>query len=1055
MIKDTIFENVINKKVYEDVLWEYDTNLIQIIKKKINNNKITYNLTFDNLKQKYDVMIFLNEKYDEFTGYCNCEQGKQGKHCEHLIWGLLKINEDLKEQQKEESTENKTKFKLNLLQELSAYNAHEYEVNFKIIIKNFSKDNVEFEVKSNVNKHTDYKITNVEKLIENIKLKKPLKYGKHFDVQSYELSNKTKELLLILDYINLSLKAQLSSINSLKINYDFLYLILKPYINEYIYYKDEEYLISEGIKDVNLFVSPTVDNSQKLTIEFLKQNDYEILASNISINNKTKTIHLLNKNDLKKLELLQVMQKSIVAESDYNSLQEAKHKVDLTEEDSKVVLKEVLPKIFNDFDVQLDNRLNLSVVSEQLKVEIYCYKNKKDICVKPRFLYGEYDALENDEHILIRRNKSRENSAFKYIRDFGYEYDPFNKEFTISSKRGQFLFLTNDIFEMKDNYNVNLEDGLKNAILSFDSSTISVNINKDKKYDYFEIDFNIPHIKSKEVDAIIKAFEEERTFYKLEDDSFMKLNDTRIYEQLLFVKDVIKDNSYKLNSNRIPKFRALQLESEVKNKFNKFNFNQSFLNYIDSIKLIEQVKEEQFDKFDYELRKYQKEGVSWLSNLYEAKLGALLADEMGLGKTLQTISFLQVKQITSALIVVPKALIYNWVNEIEKFAPELNILTIDGNKAQREKAIQKIDNNVVVITNYNTIINDYKLYENKNFNTLIIDEAQYIKNATSKTARCIKLLKAEFFIALTGTPIENNLLEMWSIFDFLMPGYFSDLNSFNKKYKVNKNITNIEILKESSAPFILRRLKKDVLKELPKKQETNVMCEMEDVQKTIYHEYNEKVKSEIEQYVANGQYNKKSIEILSAITKLRQIAITPQLVTPEYNQNSGKLETFLELIDEIVGSQKSVLVFSQYTSLLTILKEKVEDKGIKYYYLDGKTKPKQRLIDVERFNKNNVPVYFISLKVGGVGLNLTKASSVIIMDPWWNPAIENQAIDRVHRIGQTNNVDVYRIISRGSIEEQVLNIKKDKEKIINEVLENSNEDIVNMSQKDLIELLTL
>ncbi len=1038
MINKEYIKCVVSKKEYEDILWEYETNLIQIIKEKENNNKKTFNLKFNNLKEKFDVMLVVKNE-DDVDGYCNCQKGKEGKNCEHLVWSMIKVNESDKEKKVEDNFTKKDDYKWNVLEDIANYSLAKDKIDLYFEIENIVNAQVSISLKISANKKKVYKVSNIEKFVTLVLEKKPLKYGKDCDVINYELSKRDLKLINVLNMISLKNKYNKNTVKVDTLNVEDFSEVLNVLKNTYILYKGEEFFISKKIRDIDIFISKENENI-KLSIN--SKDSYVFLFENIVINNITKTIYLLEEKDLKKISLL-------------NSIDNVddKYEMILSEGETAKLLSDVLPKIFNEFNVNVDSSLNMDIISEKLNVEFFCYMNNKSIYIKPRFLYGEYDGDEIYDNKLIKRDMDLEEQIINSLLLQGYEYDPYIKEFYIKVEKSQFLFLTKNIFDLKQQYDVLIDDTLKKAILNFDSSSVSLNVNSSSKYDYFEIDFDIPDIEVEEISEIIKSFENKREYHKLSSGSFLKLNDKQVYDQLLFLKEVIKDNTYKLNTYRVPKYKAIMMQEEINNKFNKYKFNQEFLNYIDSIKLIDKLDDSVFVNKDYKLRSYQKEGVSWLSNLYEANLGALLADEMGLGKTLEVISFLSVKDINDAIIVVPKALLYNWEHEFSKFDSAKEVVVIDGTKEQREEKIKK-SKNKIILTSYNSIINDYKSYENKNFGCVIIDEAQYIKNSQTKTARCVKMLKGNFYIALTGTPIENNLLELWSIFDFILPGYLSDLNSFNKKYKVKDEVSNLELLKKGLAPFILRRLKSNVLKQLPDKIENNLYCDLEEKQKQIYFEYVNKVQDDIESYIKKGNYKSKSIEILSSITRLRQIAIDPGLYTEKYDMVSGKIQVFDELIEEITSSNEKVLVFSQYTVLLKKLAKNLDDKEINYYYLDGETRPKQRLMDVERFNKNKVPVYLISLKAGGVGLNLTSASNVIIMDPWWNPAVENQAIDRSHRMGQKNKVQVFRIISKGTIEEKILNLKEDKEKLISSVLENDSEDITKLSTEDLIDILT-
>ncbi len=1042
MINEKVIKNILGKNKYEEVLWEYDENLIQIIKRS-NEVKMKFDLVFNNLENKYQIIIFLNEEKTDFTGYCNCELGKNGDNCEHLIWSAIKINNDLVENDKKKKVMNTSSFKMDLLSKLSKVKFNTNEINLNFNIKHIDDKNVSFELYVNVNNNKNYVVRNIEKFLNSLENKEKLYFGKELSVEDYMINKKFEDTIFCLNYLKFKYENKNSSINKMELSIADFHLLLKTLVNSYVSYNSEEYIVLEGINNVDIFLKKDVNDN--MILEIKKNSKYKIIGENFAINDSKNSIHLLTNNDFEKLSLLESIN------FDQN---QPTYKIILDKGKAQDFVQNTLPNIYNEFNVNIDNNLGIKIINEPIDVTIECYKEGKDIIVQPTFKYGKYNSNFNYSGVIINKNKYVESLVLEFLFNMGYDYDIQDNFFLISNKRAQFIFLTEQLLEIQQNYEVSIDEKLKKSILNFDSSSISINVNKSNDIDYFEVNFEIPNIKENEISKILQAFESEKTFYKLDDDTFLKLNDQRIYEQLLFVNEVIRDSSFKENKHRIPKYKALQINSEIRNKFEKYNLNQSFLNYIDSISLIPEIDIKEFEKYQYELREYQKEGVAWLSNLYESNLGALLADEMGLGKTLQTISFLQIKNINNAIIIVPKSLLYNWKTEFEKFAPSMNTVVINGDKVLRKDLIQDRDTDQIIITSYSSVINDYKLYENISFEVVIIDEAQYIKNPTTKTARSIKTLKGNFFVALTGTPVQNHILELWSIFDFLLPGYYSDLNSFKKKYNLENNKDSMKLLKETSTPFILRRYKRDVLKELPQKIETSIICEMEDNQKVIYKTYADIVQDEVQSYIKNKNYLNKNMEILSAITRLRQLSISPKLVDKNYLEDSGKVEVFCELVTQIIENEEKVLVFSQYTSLLEILKEKLEENDINYYYLDGNTKPKERLISVERFNKNSVPIFLISLKAGGVGLNLTSASNVIIMDPWWNPTVEDQAVDRSHRIGQENKVQVYRLVSKDTIEEKINVIKKTKEQLIQDVLESKTPNITKMSSEELINLLT-
>ena len=433
------------------------------------------------------------------------------------------------------------------------------------------------------------------------------------------------------------------------------------------------------------------------------------------------------------------------------------------------------------------------------------------------------------------------------------------------------------------------------------------------------------------------------------------------------------------------------------------------------------------------LRDYQKKGVDWLVFLKKFRFGGVLADEMGLGKTLQALTMIQLEiehgNILPSLVVCPTTLVWNWQEEIKKFMPGVKVLVLNGN--HRRDLFNEIHKAQVVITSYPLLRRDIELYKKITFNYVILDEAQNIKNRHTQNAQVAKSLKATMRLAMTGTPVENSIMDLWSIFDFLMPGFLGGAQKFKKRYEIP--ITNFQdkeqLAKLSSRilPFVLRRLKKDVIKDLPDKIEQVSYCELEPTQSKIYEEMIASARKIATKSVDENGFDKSRMVILTLILRLRQICCHPLIAGVDLGHRSvsGKMELLKETLAELLAGGHKVLIFSQFVSMLKIMEEYLEREKITYAYMDGSSKDRQE--EVERFNGDpSLKVFLLSLKVGGVGLNLTSADTVIIYEPWWNPAVENQAIDRVHRIGQNNAVLAYRLITKGTIEEKMLELQNRK-----------------------------
>ncbi len=433
------------------------------------------------------------------------------------------------------------------------------------------------------------------------------------------------------------------------------------------------------------------------------------------------------------------------------------------------------------------------------------------------------------------------------------------------------------------------------------------------------------------------------------------------------------------------------------------------------------------------LRDYQQKGVDWLSFLRKFQFGGVLADEMGLGKTLQALTIIQ-KEIEQGkkvphLVVCPTTLVWNWQEEIKKFLPDLKVLVLYGKN--RRDFFDDIGKAQIVITSYPLLRRDIELYKTKVFNYVILDEAQNIKNRSTQNAVVAKLLKSSMRLAITGTPIENSLMDLWSIFEFLMPGFFGSAERFKRRYETPiikfQDKEQLKNLSNRIQPFVLRRLKIDVMKDLPPKIEQISYCELEPTQAKIYTQMAEKAREVASKSVREKGFENSRMLILTLILRLRQICCHPIIagVDLKHRSVSGKMELLKETIDELLASGHKVLIFSQFVQMLHLIEDHLKHEKISYAYMDGSSRDRQD--EVNRFNNDpSLRVFLLSLKVGGVGLNLTSADTVIIYEPWWNPAVENQAIDRVHRIGQTNSVLAYRLITKGTIEEKMVQLQNRK-----------------------------
>lgn len=577
--------------------------------------------------------------------------------------------------------------------------------------------------------------------------------------------------------------------------------------------------------------------------------------------------------------------------------------------------------------------------------------------------------------------------------------------------------------------------------------TINPNITLDisqSRNGYMSMKLDIEGVDSNEYREIFSSYKNNNRLYRMKNGAYLDLKDKDL-EQAFKLIDIL--NIYNdFDNMKIPNNKAIYLEKLIEDEDLSFVNGSKYVSNV--IKKFDKVKSKNYEipkDLNATLRDYQVSGFEFFKTLSDYQFGGILADEMGLGKTIQTIAFLLSNKDKKSIVITPTALIYNWKNELEKFAPTLKVGLLHAAKSEREKILDNIDNYDVILTTYTTYKNDIDKYKNISFDYCIIDEAQNIKNPDAIITKAIKNVNAKVKFALTGTPIENNLMELWSIFDFIMPGYLYNKSKFKSIF--GNNDKNIIELKKLIKPFILRRTKKEVITELPDKIEQKIIIDLEKEHKRAYKGYVNLITRKIKE---NNQDN---ITVFSYLTKLRQLCLSPELMVKNYQGKNSKLDVLINIIND--SSDEKILVFSQFTKVLEVIGKRLNEENISYSYLDGKTSAKDRVKLVEEFNTNNNKVFLISLKAGGTGLNLTSANIVVHFDPWWNPAVEDQASDRAHRIGQKNVVNVIKLIAKGTAEERVINLQETKKELIEDVI-NGNLDnsstLKNLSKDDIIDL---
>ncbi len=575
-----------------------------------------------------------------------------------------------------------------------------------------------------------------------------------------------------------------------------------------------------------------------------------------------------------------------------------------------------------------------------------------------------------------------------------------------------------------------------------------------------DLEIDTEGVSREELLEVLKGYKLRKKYYRLKNGDFMNLEDENL-QMLNELMDTMHLSPREFIKGRVhlPVYRTLYLDKLLEEKEGLYtNRDQTFREMVKNFKTISDADYEVPASLKRTLRSYQKNGFKWLKTLQSCQFGGILADDMGLGKTIQTIAFLlsEKKEGVTTLIVSPASLVYNWGEEFERFGPELKVQLITGDQQERQKKIENCADYDVSITSYDLLRRDISYYESRKFTYEVIDEAQYIKNHTTAAAKAVKVIDSQMRIALTGTPIENRLSELWSIFDYLMPGFLYSYEVFRKEIEMpvtkHDDSEAMARLQRMVGPFIMRRLKSDVLKDLPEKLEEVCYVRFDKAQQTVYDAQVVHMREMLAQQ-GESEFNKNKIKVLAELTRLRQICCDPGLCFDNYKGESAKLDSCVELVQSAMDGGHKMLLFSQFTSMLDLIKERFDEKGIGYYMITGETSKEKRLQLVKAFNEDAVPVFLISLKAGGVGLNLTGADVVIHYDPWWNVAAQNQATDRAHRIGQTRKVTVYKLIAKHSVEEKILKLQETKRDLAEQVMNGDLGQLGSMSRDELLDLL--
>lgn len=721
-------------------------------------------------------------------------------------------------------------------------------------------------------------------------------------------------------------------------------------------------------------------------------------------------------------------------------------------------IEKVLPVIKKTMNIQVPEKIKDHYIVEQLQPKLYFdidrSRQRPVLVARMIFAYGEHEVNPlQDEHkgsyILVRdREKEEQLLRLMYDKHFSVR----REQFVLTKEDEIFQLMTEGMQDLCRQFEVFYSKEYKaNSIKKVGMLSAGIRLNTD--INLLEMDVDYGHIPKEELRDFFRSIKLKKKYYRLKSGAFINLmtEDKQIDElrDLLSIGEVTEDNKIAFSQTAVMEVDELLPHTQ------RITRDVGYKQLLEDLKNPDKTNWELPNGMEDILRPYQITGYRWLCSLAHYGMGGILADDMGLGKTLQTITYVLANPGTRALIVCPTSLAYNWQDEFSKFAPQIATQIISGTPQERADLMQQSADVPVWITTYPLIRKDVDLYKAQIFDACFIDEAQFIKNPTSLGAKAVKAVQAKHRFALTGTPIENTLSELWSIFDFVMPGFFGRYRQFEECYEKpilrDHDSVQMQKLRRKIRPFVLRRMKKEVLTELPDKIETRRMAEMGAKQRKIYESYLARIQMELagdEENTPGGN----RMQVLAALTRLRQICCHPATFASNYHGGSGKLDLLMEQLPDILEGGHSVIVFSQFTSMLSIIAHELKQRNIPFFYLAGSTSAQERKREVKEFNRGEVKVFLISLKAGGTGLNLTGADTVIHFDPWWNPAVEDQATDRAYRIGQKKKVQVIKYVMKDSIEEKIYELQKRKKQLSDQLIQAGESFVTQLTMEEIKEL---
>lgn len=1109
---------MVNPELLEDLCYDAGTTrkekaMEYVAKKRVNITKVIYedNKNFE-LKAKvkgtgnnYDVYIKVqNNELEDLK--CTCpDYQKNYAACKHIVAAMVEFDNNpeyiriFTGVQANENVESNSLPNVNkksskdykLFQQLVNEFYYDHSQNSENNITNSKNKNIKILPKLIIDKYNSnlklefkigeqqlYKLKSLPEFYEHMLNCENYKYGlklefvhdrKFFDEDSIPVLNYIMKYAEIIKYANQAaddygyygrhlsdgyITVSNSGFDELFEIFKNKYLTIQRDYSEYdAYFIDKEPDIKFDVEEINNNECKIVPNIDIYEYNIIQGKDY------VYFEYEGKIYRCSKEFDNTTLKLLKMYRKNFTSE------------IKLRKDELSTLFSVVFPKVKKSLKY---DKLNLEEVEKYIPKELYVklyldYDKNNYIIADIKFCYDNYEFNPlKEENVNIARDVLKESEILDVFIKTGFMLDRANSRLILTSDDAIYNFLSNEIEQYMKKFEVLATEEFKQKQIKQPKiSNVGVRVENN----LLEVDFEGLGFELSELKEIMDKYRLKKKFHRLKNGEFINLEENETMNLLDNLKTNLDIDFKEIEKGEIklPIFRSMYLDRLLKNSniknINKDDNYKNIIEKVDNKNIDEELKLP--EGLNASLRNYQETGFKWLKTLDSYNFGGILADDMGLGKTIQLVSVIlsyvensgDMESLKPSLVICPSSLTLNWFNEIKKFAPSLKVLLINGNAQERKNKIEKINDYNVIIESYDILKRDIEIYKEKNyeFKYAIADEAQYIKNNNTQNFKAIKEINAETRFALTGTPIENSLSELWSIFDFVMPGYLFSYRKFKELYETpivkNEDQSAMKKLKMLIEPFILRRIKEDVLTELPDKTITILNNEMEEEQQKIYMSYMAQVKQEIETEISVNGFEKSQIKILSLLMRLRQICCHPSLFIENYKGESSKLKQCIQIVKDAIESGHKILLFSGYTTMFEIIEQELKKENITYYKLTGQTKVGDRIKLVDEFNENpDIKVFLISLKAGGTGLNLIGADMVIHYDPWWNLSAENQATDRTYRIGQKKNVQVYKLITKNSIEEKIYELQQKKAKLIDNMLSTKETFVSKLSKDEIMNL---